>query len=75
VVTLSPSDTEQALELLFPSLTHDSISRISEPSSSSGSDQFKDWPKANETMVSAYVALTVDASSSCTSIVNASLGN
>jgi hypothetical protein len=46
VVTLSFSDTEEVLELLFPNPDHDLVSRVSEPSSCSGSDLFEDWPKA-----------------------------
>jgi hypothetical protein len=42
VVTLSSSDTEEALELLFPHPDHDHVSRVLEPSSCSGSDLFKD---------------------------------
>jgi hypothetical protein len=71
VVTLSSSDTEEALELLFLSPPRDSVSHISEPSYSSGSDQFDDWPEANDIAVSVYVALIADASSSRISTVNA----
>jgi hypothetical protein len=58
VVTLSSSGTEEALELLFSGPPHDSISHVSEPTCSSDSDQFNDWPEANDTAVSVYVALT-----------------
>jgi hypothetical protein len=71
VVTSSSSGTIEALELLFFSPPRHSVSRILEPSCSSGSDQFDDWPKANDTTVSVYVALSADASSSRISIVNA----
>jgi hypothetical protein len=49
VVTLSSSDTEEALELLFPSPDHDLVSRVSKPSSCSGSDLFDVWTEANDT--------------------------
>jgi hypothetical protein len=42
MVTLSSSDTEEALELLFLHADHDNVSRVSEPSSCSNSDLFKD---------------------------------
>jgi hypothetical protein len=71
MVTLSSSDTEAALELLCLSPTYSPHSRLSEPSSSSGSDLFEDWPEANDMVVSLYVALTADASSSRTSAVSA----
>jgi hypothetical protein len=71
VVTLSSSSTEEALELLFSSPPHDPISHVSKPSCSFGSDQFDDWPKANDTAASVFVALTVDALSSCISTINA----
>jgi hypothetical protein len=75
VVTLSSSDTEEALELLFLSPGHDLVSRVSEPSSCSDSDLFEDLPEANDTVVSVYVALTVDTLSSCTSTANAPCGD
>jgi hypothetical protein len=75
VVTLSSIDTEEALELLFLSPTRDPISHISAPSSSPDSDQIEDRPKANDTIASVYVALTVDTSSSCTLIVNVPCGD
>jgi hypothetical protein len=71
VVTLSSSDTKEVLGLLFPSLTHNPASCISEPSSSSDCDQFEDWPEANDTAARVYVALIVDVSRSHTSTVNA----
>jgi hypothetical protein len=75
VVTLSSSNTEEALELLFLSPTCNPVSHVSAPLSSPGSDQFEDWPEANDTTVSVYVALTVGASISCTLIVNIPRGN
>jgi hypothetical protein len=71
VMTLSSSDTEEALELLSQSPTHVPPSRPSDPCSSSGSDLFEDWPEANDTVVSVYVALTVDASISHASTATA----
>jgi hypothetical protein len=71
VETLSSSGTEEALEMLFLDPPHDTVSHVSEPSYSSGSDQFDDWPKANDMVVSVYVILTADASSSRILIVNA----
>jgi hypothetical protein len=68
VVTLSSSDIEEALKLLFLLPGHDHVSRVSEPSSCSGSDLFEYWPKANDTAASVYIALTVDDLSSCASI-------
>jgi hypothetical protein len=59
VVTLSSSDNKEVLELLFPSPNR---------------DQFEDWPKANDTAASVYIALTTDASSSRTSAANAPRG-
>jgi hypothetical protein len=44
VVTLSSSDTEEALELLFLSPDRNPVSHVYEPSLSSGSDQYEDWP-------------------------------
>jgi hypothetical protein len=64
VVTLSSSFTEEALELLFSGPPHNSVSRVSEPSCNSNSDQFDGWPEANDTSASVYVALTRDALSS-----------
>jgi hypothetical protein len=65
------STTKEALELLSLSPCHGASSRhlgcdAQELSSSSrvGSDLFKDWPKANCTAVSVYVALTTEPSSS-----------
>jgi hypothetical protein len=75
VVTLSSSDTDKELELLFLSRPRHPISHISEPSPSSDSDQFEDWPEANDMAMSAYVALTVDVSSCHASTVNALRGN
>jgi hypothetical protein len=71
VVTLSSSDTEEALELLFPGPDHDPVSRVSEPSSCSDNDLFEDWSEANDMATNVYFALTTDASSSRTSTANA----
>jgi hypothetical protein len=71
VVTLSSSDTKEALELLSLNPARGPHSPLLKLRSSSGSDLFDDWPEANDMAVSIYVALTTDASSSCTSIVNA----
>jgi hypothetical protein len=48
VVTLSCSDTEEALELLSLSPAHGPPSRPSNPYSSSDIDLFKYWPEAND---------------------------
>jgi hypothetical protein len=64
VVTLSSSDTEEALELLFLSPAHGPPSRPSDLCSSSGSDLFEDWPEANDMAASVYVVLSANASSS-----------
>jgi hypothetical protein len=75
VVTLSSSDTKEALELLSlspdrgvssqPSRVGGGGGNAQEPSSGSnfGSDLFEDWPKANDMAVSIYVALTAESSS------------
>jgi hypothetical protein len=73
VVTLSSSD--EALELLFLSPTHVSVSHVVEPSSNSDSDLFEDWPEANDTTTSVYVALTMDVLSSHSSTINAPRGD
>jgi hypothetical protein len=73
-MTLSSSDTKEALKLLFPSPPRDPISHVSEPFSSSGSNQFVEWPKTNNMETSAYIALTSHTSSSRASIVNVSHG-
>jgi hypothetical protein len=70
VVPLLSSDTEEELELLFLSPPRGPASHVSEPFSSSGSDQFDDWPEANDTTASVYVALTTYVLSSHISIVN-----
>jgi hypothetical protein len=75
VVSLSFSDTEEALELLFFRSDRDPVSRVSEPSSCSSNDLIDDWPEANDMTVSVYVALTVDASSTCISTANAPCGD
>jgi hypothetical protein len=68
VVNLTCSGTEEALELL--SLSRGPHSLLSKLPSSFGSDLFEDWPKASDMAASAYVPLTVDASSSHASTVN-----
>jgi hypothetical protein len=79
VVTVSSSDTEEALELLSLGPCHDLASPVSsgnirEPSSSSGSELFEDWPEANDIMTSVYVALTMEALSSLASMADAARG-
>jgi hypothetical protein len=71
VVTLSSSDTKEALELLSLNPARGPHSALLKLRSSSGSDLFDDWPEANDMAVSIYVALTTDASSSRASTVNA----
>jgi hypothetical protein len=70
VVTLSSSDTEEALELLSFSPDH-GVSSQPWGGGDIGRDLFKDWPKANDMAVSVYVALTAESSSSQAPIVNA----
>jgi hypothetical protein len=72
VVTLTSSDTEEALELLHLSPTHGPHSPLSELRSSSSSRLFDDWPEANNMVVSVFVALTTDALSSHASMASAS---
>jgi hypothetical protein len=71
VVTLSSSDTEEALELLSLSPARGPHSPLSELRSSSSSGLLDDWPEANDMATSVYVALTEDALSSCASTVSA----
>jgi hypothetical protein len=71
VVTLSSSDTEEAIELLSLTPARGPHSPLLELRSSSSSDLFKDWPKANDMAVSVNVVLTADASSSRASMVDA----
>jgi hypothetical protein len=75
MVTLSSSTNEEALELLFLSPGHDTVSRVSKPSSCSGSDFFEDWPEGNDMAASVYIALTVDALSSHALTANAPRGD
>jgi hypothetical protein len=75
MVTLSYSDTEEALELLSLSPVCGPHSRLSEPSSTFSSDLFEDWPKVNDMSTSVYVALIVDASNSHASTVGAPCGD
>jgi hypothetical protein len=81
VVTLSCSDTEEALELFSLSPNCGVSSQPSrgdgqEPSSSSdvGSDLFEDWLEGNDMATSVYVAFTTEASSSCALMANTSRG-
>jgi hypothetical protein len=79
VVTLSSSDTEEALNFLSLSHDHGLSSHFlggdaREPSLSSGSGLFEDWSKANDMAVSVYVALTVEGLCSLASMTNASHG-
>jgi hypothetical protein len=72
VVTISSSDTEEALELLSLSPCCNLASQVAggnvrEPSSSSSSHLFEDWPEANDMAVSVYVMLTVEVLSSLVS--------
>jgi hypothetical protein len=71
LVSLSSRDIEEALELFSLGPTRGPHSPLLELCSSSGSDLFDDWPKANDMVASVYVALTADASSSCASTVSA----
>jgi hypothetical protein len=80
VVTISSSDTEEALELLSLDPCCNLASQVSggnvcEPLSSSGSDLFEDWPEANDMATSTYVTLTVEASSSLISTADAPCGD
>jgi hypothetical protein len=79
VVTVSSSDVEEALELLSWGPRRDLAPHVSggtvhEPSSSSGSELFEDWPEANDMVVSVYVTLTAEVSSSLTSTTDAAHG-
>jgi hypothetical protein len=79
VVTLSSNDTEEALGLLSLSPTCDLTSQpskgvVQEPTSSSSSDLFEDWPEANNMAASVYVTLTTEASSSLASAADAPHG-
>jgi hypothetical protein len=76
VVTLSSSDTEEAIEFLSLSPAHGLSSCLSEgdscePSLSCGSDLLKDWAEANDMAASVYVALATEGLSSRVSMVNA----
>jgi hypothetical protein len=71
VASLSSSHTEEALELLSLSPARGPHSPLSKLHSSSSSDSFDDWPKANDMAASVYVVLTADASSSHMSTVGA----
>jgi hypothetical protein len=78
-VTSSSSDIDEALAFLSLSPAHGLSYRLSEgdarePSLSSGSDLFEDWPEANDMAVSIYVTLTMEASSSHASMADAPRG-
>jgi hypothetical protein len=73
MMTLSSSDTEEGLKLLFLSPPCIPVSHVSKPFPRSGSYQFKDWPEANMAM-SAEVALIADALSSPASTVSTPRG-
>jgi hypothetical protein len=70
VVDLSSSDTEALLDSIFVSPACDSL--VSRPCTGSDGDSFEDWPKAIDMVVSVYIALRVDALSSCVPIVGVS---
>jgi hypothetical protein len=74
MMTLSSSDTEEGLKLLFLSPPCIPVSHVSKPFSRSGSYQFKDWPEANDMAMSAEVALIADALSSRASTVSTPRG-
>jgi hypothetical protein len=79
VVTVSSTDTDEALELLSLGPCRDLASQVScgnirEPSSSSGSELFEDWPEANDMAASVCVVLTAKALSSLASTANAMRG-
>jgi hypothetical protein len=76
VVTISSSNTEEALGLLSLSPCRNLSSQflggnVHEPSSSSGSNLFEDWSKANDMAASIYVALTAEALGSLVSTTHA----
>jgi hypothetical protein len=72
VVSVLSSDIEEALELLSLSPTRDQHSPLLKLCSSSGSHLFDDWPESNDMVVSVYVALIANPSSSHASTVSAS---
>lgn len=55
--------------------SHNLLSPFSESSLGSGSDQFEDWPKANDTAASVYIASTMDVLSFRTSMVTMPRGD
>jgi hypothetical protein len=71
MVNLSSSDTKEALDLLFLCPARHPCFPVLKPHSCSDDDLFEDWPKVNDMAMSVYVALSVDASSSHASAVNA----
>jgi hypothetical protein len=68
-ITLSSSDTKEALDLLSLSPTRHPCSQSSNLRSGSDSDVFEGWPEANDMDASVYVALIADALSSRASMV------
>jgi hypothetical protein len=64
------SDTDEALDSLFLSPARDSHSPVAQVCSSSDSELFEDWPEANDTTASVYIALSADALSSRASVVD-----
>jgi hypothetical protein len=64
------SDTKEALESLFLSPARDSCSPVAQVCLSSNCKLFEDWPEANDMAASIYVALSVDALTSCASVVD-----
>jgi hypothetical protein len=69
VVDISSSDTEALLDSLFMSPACGSP--VLRPCTSSDCDSFEDWPDSNDMVVSVYVVLCMDASSSCMPTVSA----
>jgi hypothetical protein len=74
MVDLSSSDIEEALELLSLSPARGYHTPLLNLQSSSDSDFFEDWPKANDMITNVYVALTTDASSSRPSTIDSLRG-
>jgi hypothetical protein len=70
----SSSDTEELLDLLFPSPARDPRSPALRLCMSSDSDSLEDWPKANDMAASVYVVMSVDASSSRALVADSSRG-
>jgi hypothetical protein len=72
VVDILSIDTEALLDSLFLSLARNSPA--SHPRASSDADSFEDWPEANDVTASVYVALSADALSSLTPMIDAPRG-